>query len=279
MNELINNARTNRNQHRSSTLPGLQLQETLWWLGVVGLLVYLWGLLQFITGDWQSCWLAGPHELVQLLHQAPPNLGLWGKLFSRCLALLLSSESLKKLCCFLQHLSFWQIDILYKSDTDGLSCTQYDDWHKRNRAEGLSFLQFALEFTLGVTWINIEVEQEHQNLQLTRKVAWTRSPDQKWATKVFNPQKTKSFPPPWPKTACNLAKVTQQKGRKKKQKKMSRLFRIIMPSPPLTSSFRSSSSANCPLLHRKASPGTGTHCCRMLCHLWWKKREKGPIIS
>ena len=184
----------------------------------------------------------------------------------------------EKVVLFSPTSSFWQIVILYKSDTDGWSCTQYDDWHKRNRAEGLSFLQFALEFTLGVTWINIEVEQEHQNLQLTRKVAWT-SPDQKWATKVFNPQKTKSFPPPWPKTACNLAKVTQQKGRKKKQKKMSRLFRIIMPSPPLTSSFRSSSSANCPLLHRKASPGTGTHCCRMLCHLWRKERGKRPIIS
>ena len=222
MNELINNARTNRNQHRSSTLPGLQLQETLWWLGVVGLLVYLWGLLQFITGDWQSCWLAGPHELAQLLHQAPPK--LWGKLFSRCLALLLSSQSLRSCVvfsnifllanCYIVQIWYWWV-------------IMHTIWwltqEKQSRGAIFSSICFGIHSGSHMNKHRSRTgASELATNQESRMNKKSRSSIcnllQKWVPKVFNPQKTKSFPPPWPKTACNLAKVTQQKGRKRSKK-------------------------------------------------------------
>jgi hypothetical protein len=87
--------------------------------------------------------------------------------------------------------------------------------------------------------------------------------------------------PPWQKTASNLAKVTEQKKKKKskgnKKEISSRFFRI-MASPPLTSSTRyPSATANCPLLRQKASPGAGTQCCRTL-YLLCRKEEKGTSL-
>ena len=172
-------------------------------------------------------------------------------------------------------------------------------WTYRNRAKEAKFFfffQFTSESTLNewVTWTSIRrsTEQEHHSWELTGKVAWTRSPGHQSSTSyksgrqrslirkrlnhsllLLHDQKQHAISQRWQ----NERK--QKKGAKKEEER--NLVSVIQDhhgfsSPPLTHPpFPSSPSANCPLLRRKASsPGTGTHCCRMLYHLWRKERQK-----
>lgn len=119
--------------------PRAAITETLWWLRVVELLVYLWGQLQLITGDGQGCWLAGwLAPMSYSLAATPSSTQPVSETFLKMPSSSFVPWITEKVVVFPSTSSFWKL----------IGCTNLflmdDHEHNmmidtRNRAKGLTF--------------------------------------------------------------------------------------------------------------------------------------------